>query len=509
MVGKTVQDSELLEHLYQKLLTALPSETSSFTVDKFYLAPQNQAIFFDVTSLSSTIIDVLIGYTPLSQPAGLIVSAAIKFALRRLSPSYLKGYYLNRDHLWEKTFLTPQEIIETLQKDLFPILKDLNISISLFYARINLAYQTLTYLNCGLGDVLQINRGLETVRLESCQDPLNPLIDQPLQLIHTLVHPGDWFLFCTNEQLKEEAIKIIKSHFQSDAQHLTSKLREKAGSFSPSSGKGEHFLLAIKIKENQFPSLLPSKTAKFSSDLSQLQSVRSFVHQVCQNIPSDFEKIGWELQLAVNEIFCNIVKYGYTDQSKGEILIEAQLNNEGIYFTLSDKGKAFNPSEIKHPNLAGELESGFGFFIVQQLTNQIAYMPKALPNGWNHFRIFKRYFSEEECMQFTHYIQDKILIITPQGENLDAKGAPAFKEGVLELVRATGLSQLIFDLNKLYFIDSSGLGSFLAVQRTLHNQGGKLKLVNLNKHIKAMFELVSMNRIFDIFDTVDEAAKSF
>lgn len=112
-------------------------------------------------------------------------------------------------------------------------------------------------------------------------------------------------------------------------------------------------------------------------------------------------------------------------------------------------------------------------------------------------------------MEFSHHVQDNILIITPQGENLDAKNAPIFKEGVLNLVRSTGINKLIFDLSHLQFIDSSGLGTFLSIQRSLNTQGGTLKLAHLNKSIRTMFEIVSMHRIFDIFPNIEEAVKSF
>lgn len=112
-------------------------------------------------------------------------------------------------------------------------------------------------------------------------------------------------------------------------------------------------------------------------------------------------------------------------------------------------------------------------------------------------------------MEFSHQIKDNVLIIIPSGENLDAKSAPAFKEGVLDLIRSSNLSKLVFNLEHLQFIDSSGLGTFLSIQRTLNSQGGTLKLAHLNKPIRTMFEIVSMHRIFDIFDTPEEAVDSF
>jgi anti-anti-sigma factor len=112
-------------------------------------------------------------------------------------------------------------------------------------------------------------------------------------------------------------------------------------------------------------------------------------------------------------------------------------------------------------------------------------------------------------MEFSHVIRDNILIVTPQGESLNAMTAPFFKEKALDLIHREGLTKVIFDLSQLRFIDSSGLGAFLSIQRTLNKQGGLLKLAHLNQSIQTMFEIVSMHRIFDIFPTVEDAVKSF
>lgn len=112
-------------------------------------------------------------------------------------------------------------------------------------------------------------------------------------------------------------------------------------------------------------------------------------------------------------------------------------------------------------------------------------------------------------MEFSYVVQGDILVITLQGEHLDALIASSFKEGILDLIRKMEVTKVVFDFNNLQFIDSSGLGAFLAIQRMLNKQGGILKLANLNKSIQTMFEIISMHRILDIFPTADDAVKSF
>ncbi len=112
-------------------------------------------------------------------------------------------------------------------------------------------------------------------------------------------------------------------------------------------------------------------------------------------------------------------------------------------------------------------------------------------------------------MEVMHHIQGAVLVFQPQQKSLDVTNASSFREEVLECVQKTDLSNLVFDLGELKFIDSAGLGTFLSIQRVLNRQGGKLKLAHLGPSIRTMFEIVSMHRIFDIFSSTEEAIQSF
>ena len=112
-------------------------------------------------------------------------------------------------------------------------------------------------------------------------------------------------------------------------------------------------------------------------------------------------------------------------------------------------------------------------------------------------------------MEFTHFQQDQILILTPELKTLDARDAPDFKEKALTLIGDTSAQQVIFDLHHLQFIDSSGLGALLSILRHLTAQGGDLKIAELNKPVRAVFELVSMHKIFEIYQTKEDALRSF
>ena len=101
---------------------------------------------------------------------------------------------------------------------------------------------------------------------------------------------------------------------------------------------------------------------------------------------------------------------------------------------------------------------------------------------------------------------DVTVAVVPM-EELDAGNSAQFKNDVAPLLDAT--TKLVFDLSRLRFVDSSGLGAFISCLRKLNAKGGDVKLCGMSKQVRAVFELVRMHRIFDIFGTKEEAVRAF
>ena len=97
------------------------------------------------------------------------------------------------------------------------------------------------------------------------------------------------------------------------------------------------------------------------------------------------------------------------------------------------------------------------------------------------------------------------LIVLP-GPNLDASNAKTFRKEVAPLLE--GRTQVLFDLSKVDFMDSSGLGAVLSCLRTVSGASGQLCLCSMTKPVRSLFELVRMHRVFDIYNTRDEAARA-
>ena len=100
-----------------------------------------------------------------------------------------------------------------------------------------------------------------------------------------------------------------------------------------------------------------------------------------------------------------------------------------------------------------------------------------------------------------------VTVVNVPGPRLDASQSTMFKRDVSPLL--AGSSKVIFDMSDLQFMDSAGLGTIVSCLKVLNAAGGDLKLCRMSKQIRVLFELVRMHRVFDIYNTTDEAVSAY
>ena len=93
-------------------------------------------------------------------------------------------------------------------------------------------------------------------------------------------------------------------------------------------------------------------------------------------------------------------------------------------------------------------------------------------------------------------LKDGKLTIVLSGE-IDASNAEAFYEAVTASYRATP-APLTFDCAALEFIDSTTLGTFVKILKTVKTDGHGLTLKNLQPKIKKLFVICSLDTIMEI-----------
>jgi anti-sigma B factor antagonist len=64
--------------------------------------------------------------------------------------------------------------------------------------------------------------------------------------------------------------------------------------------------------------------------------------------------------------------------------------------------------------------------------------------------------------------------------------------------RTRGSKKIVLNLGEVQYVDSSGIGELVKAHTTIRNQGGHLRLVNLNKRVSDLLQLTKLSAVFDI-----------
>lgn len=99
-------------------------------------------------------------------------------------------------------------------------------------------------------------------------------------------------------------------------------------------------------------------------------------------------------------------------------------------------------------------------------------------------------------MHLTTQTKTNVLCVTVEDDRIDAAVAVQFKDAFRKLLVGQK-GRVIIDLKNVAFLDSSGLGSLVAVMKLMPN-GQKLELASLHETVSKVLKLTRMDSVFVI-----------
>jgi anti-sigma B factor antagonist len=106
-------------------------------------------------------------------------------------------------------------------------------------------------------------------------------------------------------------------------------------------------------------------------------------------------------------------------------------------------------------------------------------------------------------LELTRETTGDTTVIVFQMQYLDLSNADALIADIASLLQ--GDHKVLFDMNRVEFVDSAGLGALMACRRRLLADGAELTLCGLSKKVRSVFEVARMHRLFVIAETREEA----
>ena len=98
---------------------------------------------------------------------------------------------------------------------------------------------------------------------------------------------------------------------------------------------------------------------------------------------------------------------------------------------------------------------------------------------------------------------DGLTVITVEGE-IDVYTAPKLREKLIDLVNK-GKFHLLVDMEKVEFLDSTGLGVLVGGLKRVRAHDGSLELVCTQERILKIFRITGLTKVFGIHDSIAEA----
>jgi|SRR5680860_1087691 len=107
----------------------------------------------------------------------------------------------------------------------------------------------------------------------------------------------------------------------------------------------------------------------------------------------------------------------------------------------------------------------------------------------------------------THRQIDSYDVLELDGE-LDAHTASQLEQALKKLINQDD-HQIIVNCSELAYIASAGLGVFMAYIEDVREQGGDIKLTNMNKKVYNVFDLLGFPTLYDILEDEQDAVDKF
>ena len=91
---------------------------------------------------------------------------------------------------------------------------------------------------------------------------------------------------------------------------------------------------------------------------------------------------------------------------------------------------------------------------------------------------------------------------------LDLVSSSALKDTIRQRL-SERRAHFVLDMEKVTFINSSGLGALISSLRDVRLSGGRIVLCHMEPYVEEIFTLTGLTKVFDCYATAAESLESF
>ena len=101
--------------------------------------------------------------------------------------------------------------------------------------------------------------------------------------------------------------------------------------------------------------------------------------------------------------------------------------------------------------------------------------------------------------------EKNVPVIELNGE-VDAYTSARFRETMIELIE-NGAANLIISMDRVDYIDSSGLGALVGGLKRANERQGRIVIVCSNPQVRKVFEITGLERVFSLYALEEDAVE--
>lgn len=100
------------------------------------------------------------------------------------------------------------------------------------------------------------------------------------------------------------------------------------------------------------------------------------------------------------------------------------------------------------------------------------------------------------------------MVICNIKDDIDINSSPQIRKSFDRLIKDK-TTKIVINLAGVSYIDSSGLATLVEMLKKTRSYGGKIRLSNLAAKVRSLFEITKLEKLFDIYETEEEASTNF
>ncbi len=285
----------------------------------------------------------------------------------------------------------PAKIIETVNRELCHG-NDACMFVTLFCGILNLQTGVVEYVNAGHNPVLLIRREGETAFCE-CEGGaiLGVFEDAQYKTEKLTLSSGDMIYMYTDgvteafntarEQFSEERLQQeVASCGLISARELTVTTLQKIKEFTAGAEQSDDITIVVlrysPDGDSDIVEAWEDKVLVLKNNRSEIHKIETVLRKFAKEHDIS-EEVLLDVNLALEEIFINIISYAYDDDNEHNITVNIVMENEQLIAKIADEGKPFNLLDRPSPDIEKPIEerpnSGMGVLLVKELMDNVEY----------------------------------------------------------------------------------------------------------------------------------------